>query len=287
MDNQNSDILVSICCITYNHEKYIAQAMEGFLMQKTNFKYEILVGEDCSTDGTKKIVEQYCRQYPDLIKPVFFEKNVGARKNGILTREKATGKYMAFCEGDDYWTDPYKLQKQVDFLENNPDYIICCHYSKVVDENDKLIYVDKSPKPLEYSYEDMFLGRKRETRTASMLFRNAGEIRDLANKQWFLNCYNGDKFYKLFLTAETKKKIYVLPEVMSCYRIHEGGVWSKANPKMKKKKSRHDFNVIIRNFPSSANLKREMRKKYMKQFFLYDVKNFDINNILTAAKHLL
>ena len=114
--------LVSVKMITYNHEPYIAQAIEGVLMQKTDFPIELIIGEDCSTDSTREIVLDYQKKYPDIIRVVTSEYNVGMIKNGLRTTKSCRGKYIAFCEGDDYWTDPYKLQKQVDFLEANLDY---------------------------------------------------------------------------------------------------------------------------------------------------------------------
>lgn len=106
---------VSVKTITYNHEKFIAQCIEGIMMQKTNFAFEYIIGEDCSTDSTMEIVQEYARRYPDVIRIITAEKNVGAVENDNRTDRACRGKYVAFCEGDDFWTDPYKLQKQVDF----------------------------------------------------------------------------------------------------------------------------------------------------------------------------
>ena len=120
--------LVSIDCITYNHCKYIRDALEGFLMQRTNFPVEILIHDDASTDGTAEIIKEYEKQYPWLIKPVYQTENQYSKHNGTISKIQygsALGKYIAFCEGDDYWTDPYKLQKQVDFLESNVWVDIC------------------------------------------------------------------------------------------------------------------------------------------------------------------
>jgi len=120
--------LVSIDCITYNHKQYIRDAIEGFLMQITNFPVEILIHDDASTDGTAEIIREYEKQYPWLIKPVYQTENQYSKHNGIISKiqyARARGKYLAFCEGDDYWTDPYKLQKQVDFLESNVWVDIC------------------------------------------------------------------------------------------------------------------------------------------------------------------
>lgn len=124
-------VLVAIKCLTYNHEPYIRDALEGFVMQKTNFRFVAIVHDDASTDGTANIVRQYAEKYPDIIKPIFETENQYSKKNSSLTKImakalEATGaKYIAMCEGDDYWTDPHKLQKQVDFLEANPDYGMC------------------------------------------------------------------------------------------------------------------------------------------------------------------
>ena len=114
--------LVSVKMITYNHEPYIAQAIEGVLMQVTNFPIELIIGEDCSTDRTREIVLDYQKKHPDMIRVITSEKNVGARKNGLRVEKACRGKYIAFCEGDDYWHHPEKLKKQIEFLEENPDY---------------------------------------------------------------------------------------------------------------------------------------------------------------------
>jgi len=118
MDNP----LVSVMMVTYNHEHYISQAIEGVLMQITSFRIELVIGEDCSTDSTRKICEKYKNQYPQLIRLLTTDHNLGMVQNGNRTLQACTGKYIALNDGDDYWTDPYKLQKQVDFLESNEDY---------------------------------------------------------------------------------------------------------------------------------------------------------------------
>ncbi|WP_281509810.1 glycosyltransferase [Muribaculum gordoncarteri] len=125
--------LVSISCITYNHASYIKECIDGFLMQKTNFNFEVLIHDDHSTDGTEEIIKEYAKQYPDIIKPLFEKENqyslgkpIGS---AVWNLPRARGEYIAICEGDDYWIDPYKLQKQVDFLESHPDYGMC--YTKV------------------------------------------------------------------------------------------------------------------------------------------------------------
>jgi len=116
---------VSICCLAYNHEPYIRDCLDGFMIQQTNFDFEVLIHDDASTDKTAEIIREYEKKYPDIIKPIYQTENQYSKRVGI-TRvfqfPRARGKYIAMCEGDDYWTDPLKLQKQVDFLESNPDY---------------------------------------------------------------------------------------------------------------------------------------------------------------------
>lgn len=123
--------LVSICCITYNHAQFIRKCLDGFLMQTTNFPIEILIHDDCSTDGTTEIIREYETIYPDLIFPLYEEENQyqhgKAAEIDFYNYRRARGKYIAYCEGDDYWTDPLKLQKQVDFMEANPEYSVCFH----------------------------------------------------------------------------------------------------------------------------------------------------------------
>lgn len=138
MTNDKSQILVSICCITYNHAQFIRKALDGFLMQETTFPVEIILAEDCSTDGTRAICEEYAARYPEKIRYICSETNVGAVENEARALRAAKGKYIALCEGDDYWTEPLKLQKQVDFMETHPEYSVTFHRYKIhYEETDK------------------------------------------------------------------------------------------------------------------------------------------------------
>lgn len=127
-----NDIMVSVLCPAYNHGKYIRDALEGFVMQKTNFKFEVIVHDDASTDGTADIIREYAKKYPHLIRPIIEEENLNAR-NFLLLYPYANGKYIALCEGDDYWTDENKLQIQVDFLEQHPEYGMTMHNAVKLD----------------------------------------------------------------------------------------------------------------------------------------------------------
>lgn len=129
---KDTQIVVSIVCIAYNVEKYIAEAIESVLMQKVNFKYELVIGEDCSTDSTLEIALRYQKQHPDKIVVLQREKNLGLTPNCVDTHNHCRGKYIALLDGDDYWTDVNKLQKQVDILEANPQYAGCAHQSLII-----------------------------------------------------------------------------------------------------------------------------------------------------------
>lgn len=139
-----NEILVSVFMITYNHEQFIRQALDGILMQQCNFKYEIVVGEDCSTDNTRSILLEYKSKYPDQLNLLLHNKNIGAMNNQIATMEACKGKYIAICEGDDYWTDPLKLQKQVEALETNSLAVICFHKMKKLFQDGTTIPQDTS-----------------------------------------------------------------------------------------------------------------------------------------------
>ena len=286
MEREN-DIMVSVCCITYNHEKYIAESIEGFLMQKTNFKFEIIIGEDCSTDNTLAVIRQYQEKHPDIIKVISGPKNVGSINNQVRVVAAATGKYIAMCDGDDYWSHPDKLQKQVDFLEAHPEYVICSHYSRVIDENDNTIYQASKISPLSYDYEDLLLGRREETRIGALLLRNNGPVKELSNHDWYYKTNGTDKFFKLFIAGETGGKIYVLPEVMSCYRHHEGGIWSMVDATVRKKKMISDFNLILKNFKYSRSQRKGLIKMYFHDYFFFELKNLRINNAVSTMYTLL
>ena len=129
------DPLVSIRCLVYNHEPYLRQCLDGFVMQKTTFPFEAIVHDDASTDGSAAIIREYAEKYPDIIKPIFETENQYSKQDGSLGKNiravaNPNAKYIATCEGDDYWTDPNKLQLQVDFLESHPDYYMTCHAFK-------------------------------------------------------------------------------------------------------------------------------------------------------------
>ena len=222
--------MVSVDMITYNHEAYIKQAIEGVLMQKTNFKFELVIGEDCSTDRTREICIEYQKKYPDIIKLLLPEKNLGMNENGIRTVNACSGKYIALCEGDDYWTDPLKLQKQVDFLEGNEEYSICFHPVKVWKENEKELVDDFITREVPETTTILDLAEGNYIHTPSVVFRKNQEVFDTFQSLGALPV--GD--YVLHMLNAKYGMIKKLPEIMGVYRVHDGGVHSFMNNNQKK-----------------------------------------------------
>jgi glycosyltransferase involved in cell wall biosynthesis len=220
------EILVSIDCITYNHEKYIADAIESFLMQKTNFKYEILVHDDASTDRTADIIKEYEKKYPDIIKPILQKENQHSRGIKriayVFNHNRAIGKYIAMCEGDDYWTDPYKLQKQIDYMESHPQCGMCFHAAEIVSVGAGKVGVIK---PYDNNCisptEDIILGGGGFIATNSIMYRK--EILDNV-PGFFLDAPLAD--YPLQILSSTRNYAYYISDFMSVYRAGVEGSWT-------------------------------------------------------------
>jgi glycosyltransferase involved in cell wall biosynthesis len=216
------ELLVSISCITYNHAPYIRACLDGFLMQKTNFQFEVLIHDDASTDGTTEIIREYEIKYPEIIKPLYEEENQwvkGKRGSAYFNFPRAKGKYIALCEGDDYWTDPLKLQRQVDFLESNPEYSMCFHNAIVLQENDdyRIKRFNSISNSRTISINELI--DKWLIPTASIFFR-----RELSQNipNWVFSIYSGDLSLELFLADAGK--VYCFRDFMSVYRENTNGV---------------------------------------------------------------
>jgi glycosyltransferase involved in cell wall biosynthesis len=281
------NFMVSVACTTYNQDKFIAQTIESFLMQQTNFPFEIVVGNDCSTDGTSAIIQSFKERYPGKIKIISAVKNAGAHQNMIDTLDACTGKYIALCDGDDYWTSPLKLQKQVDFLEQNPEYIICCHYTRVIDTDGNTLYVAPKPVPLIHTYHDLLTGKQVETKTATVVYRNSNKINQLFNQPWYFSCFAADKFFKIFSTSVTGGKIYVMPEVMSCYRNHVGGIWSMIKTEKRMEMVISDFNLIIKHFSYNGIQRAKLLMLYINRYLLFELKRHRFQKIYNTIKLLV
>ena len=218
-----SELLVSICCLTYNHVQFIRQCLDGFVMQKTNFSIEILIHDDASTDGTADIIREYEKNYPEIIKPVYQTENQyskGISFSQIYNYLNIEGKYIAMCEGDDYWIDDNKLQKQIDFLENNKEYSICFHSVKVYSEENKNFITNTIPYVPD-STDINTLAKGNFINTPSVVYRNDKRVFYDYNKFPFLTI--GD--YILHMLFAKYGKIKKLPENMAVYRLHKGGIW--------------------------------------------------------------
>lgn len=215
--------MVTVCMTAYNQAMYIVDAIEGVLMQNTNFQIELLIGEDCSNkDNTLEICRKYEQNYPQIIRVVHDGRNYGMVANEQRLMDQAKGKYIAFCEADDYWIDPFKLQKQVEILQTNPQYSACACQSRVINGTDKERYklLNKFMTDHEISLTDLLIG-KGGFQTASFLFRtkNIKEVSPLPIK------INGwDR--AVFMLNARRGNIYWLKDEMAVYRKNEDGISS-------------------------------------------------------------
>ena len=220
-------LMVTIQCLSYNHSAYIRQCLNGFVMQKTNFHFEVIVHDDASTDETAIIIQEYAEKYPQIIKPIFECENQFFKKDNSLWRIMSThthGKYIAMCEGDDYWTDPYKLQKQVDFLESHPDYVMCSHRFNQYIQDKNLLEEEKDLtfQGADYDLKNL-IGGKWLTQTLTVMYRR--DALDLQRYESYGMSLDMILFYELLRNG----KGYCFPDVMGVYRLHKGGVWSEVS----------------------------------------------------------
>lgn len=215
---------VVINCLTFNHEQYIRDCLEGFVMQKTNFKFVAIVHDDASTDDTASIIKEYAEKYPEIIKPIFEKENQYSKKDGSLQRImsnaiEATGaKYVAMCEGDDYWIDPYKLQKQVDFMEANEDIGLCyTDYNSLVEPHKDLVesLYEKCKSYRATTYEQFLL---KPGYLAPMTWLYRINLMEYINKSKIYS----DGTYAYMLEFMYNSKVAYIPEVTAVYRTHQG-----------------------------------------------------------------
>lgn len=223
---------VSVRCITYNHEPYIAQALDSFLMQETTFPFEIIVHDDASTDKTADIIREYEAKFPQIIKPIYETENQYSKKDGTLLRimtSACKGKYIAFCDGDDFWCDRHKLQKQYEIMETHPECSLCTHIVQVIAENGSYLkkQIPKKNFIAEGLIEKGFLiqtllaEHKHPFQTSSYFLKNS-LIKE--NYSFFNSPGAGDQ--KILRIALNEGKFYFIPSIMSCYRNQSIGSWS-------------------------------------------------------------
>jgi len=240
--------LVDIPMCVYNHERYVGQAIEGVLNQKTSFPFRLLIGEDCSPDKSREIIKAYLRGNEDKMEVIFHESNLGAYQNSKVLFKECNAKYIALLDGDDYWTDPYKLQKQIDFLEANPDYSICFHRVYELEEGKEpaLSNLNRSESPQTYTIEDLAKGSCM-MHTPSVVFRN-----NITNRlpDWFSQSPAGD--YTMHMLNAAYGKIYYMPEPMAVYRKFVG-LWGTQALLSKQLNWYKTLALLIRHFDQEGN----------------------------------
>lgn len=272
-----SELMVAVEMITYNHQDYIKQAIESVLMQKTNFRYKIIICEDCSTDNTAKICQRYKDRFPDKIDLHLSKKNLGVELNSEKLHNESFSsgaKYIACLEGDDYWTDTNKLQNQVDFLEANTDYAISFHrvYELVQGKSRVISTLNTSEQEETYTVED--LAKENFIHTPSVVFRNG-----LINlPEWFYDSPVGD--YPIHMLNARHGKIKYFPQPMAVYRRHSGGIWSLQIRKTQFQKwikvldflLTEDFTPVVKDL--LLNQKKKIYTNYLQNIFDSDRKVF-------------
>lgn len=221
------NIKVSIVCITYNHEKFISRTIDSFLSQEVNFQYEIIIADDSSTDTTQTIIKRYASNNESVVS-ILRKKNIGVQKNLIDAFTRTSGEYVILCEGDDFWTDPHKLQSQVDFLDAHPEYSLTFHQAEVFSEDSegrvKSLYISPNKNSTgEVSARTVLADNIIPTNTA--LYRKPeGGYENLNDKvmpfDWYLHAYH-----------MKHGKIHFVNKVMAKNRRHSGGVWSASRKK--------------------------------------------------------
>jgi glycosyltransferase involved in cell wall biosynthesis len=270
--------IVSVLMITYAHENYIEQAINAVLMQECDFEVELIITNDCSPDNTDGVIKKIIKNHPrsSWIKYIKHDKNIGMMTNFVFTFNEARGKYIAICEGDDYWTDPNKLQKQIDFLENNSEYNLVGHHA--TDSNSKLIGKHEKDS---FSFEDIYY-RTLIIPTASLVFRN-----NIVFEDWITKVYGGDKAI-IFLNAK-KGKLKILPFLGSFYRLHSGGIEQLYKDDLRKSIRNINEHIVYYNLTKHLPKSTVLRKKIIKNhvdIILYCIYTFRFSYLIKAPYSL-
>ena len=229
-----NEIKVSVICTAYNHAKYIRKCLDGFVMQKTNFKYEVLINDDASTDNTAEIIKEYELKYPDIIKPIYQTENQyskGVKISSDILSPRAKGKYIAFCEGDDYWCDENKLQLQYDAMEAHPECKMCVHKVQIISEDG--CYCDKFYPPYKLAEKEID-GEEFLELTTSYSFQTSSYMFSI--EEYKLLVQSKPEFYKASPVGDEAwvlffaniGKVYYIDLVGSCYRRNSSSSWSSS-----------------------------------------------------------
>jgi len=216
--------LVSICIATFNQEDFIENCLNSVLSQKTNFQIEIIVGDDASTDKTQEIIQEFVKKNSGLFKPILRKRNLGCPFNGMDLYHKSRGKYIALLDGDDYWTDPHKLKKQIDYLESNPDCSFCFTDSEVIQHGHKNsilpnFRIQKKLNGIDFADQAGSIAQTCTVVVRANLIKNIPE--------WVITSYTGDWCMQIHFTQFGFAGY--IPETTAIYRIHDQGIWSRLN----------------------------------------------------------
>jgi glycosyltransferase involved in cell wall biosynthesis len=279
---------LSVLMITYNHEHYIRQALDSVLAQDVDFDYEIVVGEDCSTDSTRQILQEYERNHPAKFRLLLREKNMGAIRNFFSVLEACRGQYVALLEGDDYWTCNLKLKRQVEFLDQHPDYAVCFH--NVIGRYEESTRPDftyvRASQPESFGLEELL--NENVIPTCSAVFRRGlfGAV-----PQWALGLKMAD--YPLHILNAQYGKIGYLPENMGIYRVHGGGAWTALNWMTRAHSSIALFQQLSKNLEPRFRpaARRALAQRYWHLAFEYELQRdprqalrYALRSLCTSAR---
>lgn len=268
--------MVDVLTASYNHENYIRDAIESVLKQKVNFKIRYIIGDDYSTDRTRDIIKEYQKKHPDLIFPIFQNKNLGAEENSKIIFNNVEAKYIALLDGDDYWKDSLKLQKQVDKLESDESYMITGHSVETIDEEGKkgIINIREG----DFSFRDLMLGKN--IPTLSLMFRH------------YKNCFEkeitkypaGDFYIKSYMLNLGRG--YLFNEPMGVYRIQGTGFWSTQKQSIVHKKTIKGYRNFLSSFPERRKdiLYGTVKYKMKHKLFFSDFSIYVFSDLLTVLQ---
>jgi glycosyltransferase involved in cell wall biosynthesis len=273
--------LVSVCMLAYNHAPYVRQAIEGVMMQKTDFEFELVIGEDCSTDGTREICFELQRRFPDKIRVLWSDENLYRKPglgggNSLRVRARCRGEFVAYCEGDDYWTDPQKLQLQVDVMRRHPEVSFCCH--KFRSTRDGAFWTTNQDRIAAFmsrsAEKDGFLFTREEffehgtfAQTATVMYRKS-----LFDEEYF----KGSKSCRdlVMMYASLRKGLgFYLDRTMSVYRMTDSGVWAGLSARRRAEADAATFRTLYEADPCALTRKmyRAARLRLLWQSFPFSL----------------
>jgi glycosyltransferase involved in cell wall biosynthesis len=275
--------LVSICCLAYNHEKYIEDAIRGFLIQETEFPFEIVIHDDASSDKTRKIIEWYAERYPKIIKPIYQIENQYSKsrnKVGEIAIQACSGKYIAFCEGDDYWIEPKKIHKQVGLMRQNPEIGISFHpayKNEFKKSGNNQILANHSERNKIFTPEEVLCGGGEFMPTCSLLIKSE-ILKSLPG--WYLEAPVGDLYIQA-IAAQEKGALYS-SSVSSVYRANNPHSWTATQNKMKIgdiQKEVISHQIYLKRLEEYAYTENQINKAIAREIFYSAIKALKINEL--------